>query len=382
MGEALVAFRDTQGRVGLLERYCLHRLADLFFGRNEECGLRCVYHGWKFNVEGHCLDIPNAPEGETFKHKIKTSAYPTLERGGIIWSYMGPRELMPPLPHWGFLQVPDSHRYLSKFLVEGNYLQALEGDVDSSHVSFLHSKLDQETGYLLALGPYPYTSRDKAPRWVIKDTEYGLMVVAQREAEADTFQWRINHFFMPATVAVATPPGVAMRMNIRVPIDDAHSWQYRIRWQPDRPLNAEEVADYTCRGVDYPELIPGTYTPKENKSNDYLIDREAQRKFSYTGIKSIPAQDMAIQADQGGPIMDRTREHLVSADAAIIAMRRRLLTAAKNLLAGQEPPEARGAEKYNIRALDVILPRTAVWEEPAREAMSADKPWLASVLDT
>jgi phenylpropionate dioxygenase-like ring-hydroxylating dioxygenase large terminal subunit len=374
LGELLIAFKDTQGRIGLLERYCPHRLADLFWGRNEECGLRCAYHSWKFDVEGHCLDIPNAPEGETFKQKVRIKAYPTVERAGIVWAYMGPTALMPELPEFEWMRVPESHRYVNKFLVEGNYAQALEGEVDSSHVSFLHSRVDSEygAGSLAALGPrQPYMARDKAPRWVTNETEYGLMLAAQRNAEQHTFHWRINQFFMPFTVSIATPPGIAMRCNVRVPIDDEHSWQCRVRWNPDRPLTEKELAEYKHRGVDYPELIPGTYIPKENKRNDYLIDRAAQRAYSFTGIKSLPAQDMAVQADQGGVIADRTREHLVSSDVAIIALRRRLLTAATDLLEGKEPPEAHTPAAYCARAMDILLDRSMPLEEGMKEYATA-----------
>src|SRR5215467_3069854 len=145
MGEDLIAFRDTNGRVGLVDAYCPHRGAPLFFGCNEECGLRCVYHGWKFDVHGQCVDLPNAPEGETFKAKIKTISYPCVEAGDLIWAYMGPPEQQPPFPEFEWLKLPKSHRYVSKFRLECNYLQAMEGDYDPSHARFLHSTLADAT---------------------------------------------------------------------------------------------------------------------------------------------------------------------------------------------------------------------------------------------
>ena len=371
MSEQLIAFKDTEGSIGLLDRYCPHRLADLFWGRNEQCGLRCAYHGWKFDVEGNCLDIPNAPEGETFKKKVHTKAYPIVERGGIIWTYMGPQELIPELPELEWMRVPDDHRYVSKCLVEGNYAQSLEGEVDSSHVSFLHSRLDGDLGSIQALGDQRYTFKDTAPKWVTKETEYGLMLAAQRDAGEGRLHWRINQFFMPNTVHIATPPGVTMRCNVRVPIDDLHSWQYRVRWNPNRPLSNESIAEYKDGGVDYAELVPGTYIPRENKGNDYLIDRAAQRDYSFTGIKSLPAQDMAVQADQGGPIADRTREQLASSDVAIIALRSRLLKAAKQLLDGTEPPEPHNAAAYTARAMDILLNGQVPLEEGMKEYATA-----------
>src|SRR5438067_11741806 len=141
LGEDLLAIRDTSGRPGLFDAYCPHRGAPLFFGRNEEDGLRCVYHGWKFDVDGRCVDLPNAPEGPTFKDKIKIKCYPCVEAGDLIWAYMGPAEKEPPFPEFEWTKLPKSHRYVTKFVEQCNYLQAMEGDYDPSHARFLHSTL-------------------------------------------------------------------------------------------------------------------------------------------------------------------------------------------------------------------------------------------------
>ncbi len=377
MQEKLVAFRDSDGIVGLLDRFCPHRGADLFFGRNEEGGLRCVYHGWKFNVEGRCLDIPNARVGQAFKDRCAVRAYPALERGGMIWTYLGPPERMPELPVYEFLQVPSSHYYVSKFIVEGNYFQALEGEADSGHVTFLHRLLDREGVAAGSTGGMPYVSRVGIVNWEVEETDYGLMMAAQRDLQDGRAQWRANLFLMPHTVPIATPRGVTMTCHIRVPVDDETSLLYRPRWHPDRPLTEAERAEFQHGGLDYPELIPGTYIPKENKSNDYLIDRDAQRHFSFTGIKSLPAQDMAVQADQRGVIADRTKENLVSADKAIIVLRQKLLKAAKELQEGKEPPEAQRPESYNVRAMDIVVPIEANWKQEMERAMASNLPWVA-----
>ena len=377
LGEQLVAFRDSAGRVGLLDRRCPHRLADLFFGRNEECGLRCAYHGWKYDAEGNCVDIPNAPEGETFKDKIRAVAYPTVEKGSVVWAYLGPAELKPELPQMEWMQMPSSHLYVSKFITDGNYAQALEGEVDSSHVSFLHRTLGNDSSFLDAVGTRgAYTMDDPAPRWVCTETEYGLMLAAQRDAGDAGWNWRVNHYMMPYAVSIATTPGFTMRCDVRVPVDDLQSYQYRVRWNPERALTESELAEYKNRGVDFPELIPGTYVPKENRGNDFLIDRDVQRRYSFSGIKSIPAQDMAVQTDQGGLIADRTLEHLVSSDSAIIALRSRLLKAARGLLEGTEPPEAHNPQAYMVRAADVVIGREADWEQELQATMSTTMPWV------
>ena len=300
------------------------------FWENEENGLRCVYHGWKFDYEGKCLDIPNAHEGNTYKEKLEPKLI-LLEkkRGlfGLIWAQNHIYEL----PDLEWMRLPDSHKYLSKFQVDGNFVQAMEGDIDSSHVSFLHRDLNKNNFFGQVLGDRTYASTDTMPKYDTKETEYGIMMAARRNANEGNYYWRITQWLMPCYAIIPTPPGVTMRSNIRVPIDDEHSWQYRIRYNPERELNSEELTEYKSLGVDYPELIPGTYISKENSSNDYLINRAAQKNYSYTGITSVTAQDMAVQGDQGGAIMDRTIEHLVSSDVAIIAMRKRLMTAAQNL---------------------------------------------------
>jgi phthalate 4,5-dioxygenase len=378
LGEKLVAFRDSEGKVGLLDRYCAHRGADLFYGRNEEGGIRCVYHGWKFDAEGKCLEIPNAVVGQAFMEKCSLKSYPTQEKGGMIWAYMGPRELMPEMPHYEFLAAPAENYFVTKFRAEGNYLQSLEGECDSGHVSFLHRYVAQEGVSAASSGGAPHVSRVKHVQWELEQTDYGLMMAAQRDLGDGRSNWRANLFLLPHTVPIATVRGVTMTCHIRVPIDDESSWLYRPRWNPSRPLTVSELAEFRTAGEDYPELIPGTYIPKENKANDYLLDRATQRHYNYTGIKSLAAQDMAVQSDQAGVIADRTRENLVSADRAVLVMRQRLLKAARDLQNGKEPPEAQRPEKYNVRAMDIVVSKDADWKREMEAAMAVDLPWVAN----
>src|SRR2546423_1674034 len=204
LGEKLIAFRDTQGRLGLIEEFCAHRRVSLWFGRNEECGLRCPYHGWKFDVTGQCIDIPSeSPASEHYK-KIKMRGYPLVERGGILWTYMGPAERQPPLPEWEFAMVPASHRFVSKRLQESNWLQALEGGIDSSHVSFLH-RGDLETDPLFkgARGN-KYNMGDLMPVFDVVESPGGLYIGARRNADDGNFYWRITQWVMPAFTMI--PP--------------------------------------------------------------------------------------------------------------------------------------------------------------------------------
>ena len=364
LGEKLVAFKDTNGRIGILDERCSHRLATLFWGRNEEAGLRCVYHGWKYDVEGQCVDIPNAPEGESFKDKVQAfAAYPAVERGGLIWAYMGPREVQPELPDFELNAVPASHRYISKMFIGGNWMQGMEGDIDSSHVSFLHGRVDNAPAALLAAGRLQAAIfADKTPNWFIKDTDYGVMLAAQRRGEGETYYWRVNQWIMPSFTMIAARPGMPIHFQVRVPLDDEHQIYYRIVWHPTRPLTEAELYDARNAGTNFPEVGPG-FRPVENAANDYRIDRAAQRGGSYTGIKSVPAQDWAVQEYQGGPIMDRSLERLVSADASIIAVRSRILKALRALQEGVEPIEAVSGAQCRVRPIDLILNQDLeVWD--------------------
>jgi nitrite reductase/ring-hydroxylating ferredoxin subunit len=356
LGEDLIAFRSADGAAALLDAYCPHRRANLFWGRNEGDGLRCVYHGWKFDRTGACVDLPNCPEGPALKTKVRTTSYPVIERGGLLWTYMGPPELQPEFPATEAFTVPDSHRHITQMVVRGNYAQLQEGDVDSSHVSFLHSRSD---GKPIPGGRVdPSTFEDTQPRWFVDETEYGLRLSAQRNAADDQFHWRINQYLMPYAVLIAAPAGTPVLTQLRVPIDDDHSLHFRIWTQPDRPLSASERAVIND-GITVPELLPGTFRTKEEFANDYLIDRADQAAASFTGIKSIVAQDLAVTQDQGGygTIADRSREYLTSSDKAIIGLRKRLLTRVKQLRDGVEPPEARNARAYAVRPAEFKLPR-------------------------
>jgi phthalate 4,5-dioxygenase oxygenase subunit len=342
LSEDLVAFKDSGNRVGIMDAYCPHRGANLFFGRNEEHGLRCVYHGWKFDTDGQCLDVPNAPEGATFKDKVQTTAYPAVDKGGFIWAYMGPREAMPPLPDFGFMDLPESHRGTWKIISDCNYFQSLEGAIDTSHGSFLHSTLDPNRNprARIGLSTVDSLSTNLVPRYVhVEDTEYGVLAVAERPKANGDRSVTVNHLVLPTFVPGGGGPS---RPNLsylrtRVPIDDESSCVFRIWWDAKNPITAEYRNELNSGDFLVPEMIPGAFRPKAAKENNYLIDRVSQKNFTYTGISSFPVQDVAVIEDQRGPIMDRSRERLVSADAMIIKVRDRLLQAARDLLEGTEP---------------------------------------------
>ena len=388
LGEDLVAFRDTNGAVGLLSNNCPHRGASLFFGRNEEAGIRCVYHGWKFSVDGTCLDMPSEPAESDFthaplrsagqEHKVRATAYPTHDAGGVLWAYLGPPDQRPELPALEWTNVPDSHRYVSKRIQFSNYLQNVEGEVDSSHVSFLHSKNSAADAAGIRADPGAslpdYMTRDKAPRFFVLPTEYGMMIGARRNAEKDSFYWRITQFLMPTYTMIPVPVGTPVSFTAATPIDDERMMGFTVTWHPDRPLSREEVGQIESWTGVHTEVDERTFRPLRNKDNDYLVDRALQRSGrSYTGIRGIREEDLAVQESMG-IVCDRTTEHLGSADLAVIAMRRRLLEAVRSLEEhGEIPYEARNPGSYRVRSAALVLPRDLPWNEAAASALVATK---------
>ncbi len=354
LSEPLVAFRDSTGRVGVLEEHCAHRGASLYFGRNVETGLRCVYHGWKFDLTGACVDMPSEPAESNFKHKVRLTAYPAQEWGGLIWVYMGPPDRRPELPQLEWARVPESQRRIGKWLQDINYLQCLEGEIDTSHVSFLHSSLRPSSQPNKTTRPELIT-RDRSPRLLVKNTDYGFLYGARRTVGGGDYYWRVTQWLMP-TFSLIPSAEFPAGGRVWVPIDDEHTWAFTYSYHPDRPMSEEERAGMASGRSFPPELTPGSFRPRRNQDNDYLIDREEQRTRSFTGIYGINDQDRAV-IDSMGPIADRRIEHLGTSDTAIIVARRRLLQAARDLQQGIEPLAPAHGDWYRVRALDVVAPQ-------------------------
>ena len=358
LGEQLVGFRDSEGRIGLVDAYCAHRRAPLFFGRNEQCGLRCVYHGWKYDVDGRCVDMPSEPPESSFKDKIRLKAYPCRERGGIIWTYMGPPETIPGLPELEFLLLPERQRYVTKRIQQSNWLQALEGGLDSSHISFLHR--GNYRGHVAEL-----YAADSAPGFEVRPADYGLLVAARRRPSDGFYNWRLTPWLMPWYMMIPYPDGLALGGHGWIPIDDDTCWTWTFNWRPDEALHEDELAEWESGASIHSRLIPGTFEPEANRSNDYQIDRAMQRSgASFTGIFGSGVQDAAIQEGMGA-ICDRTREHLGSSDAAVIAARRHLLRAL------HEPEAVLGLDpaSHHVRAVDITLPAGVDFEPEAGRRM-------------
>ena len=361
LGESLLAFRDSDGRVGLVDEFCPHRRVSLFFGRNEECGLRCVYHGWKFDVDGACVDLPSEPADSAFKDKISLKAYPVREKAGVVWAFMGPVEMMGGLPEQEWMEVPDDHIYQSRWYQESNYAQAVEGEIDSAHVSFLHSKLDNDAPNKAALTG-AFFAEDTAPKWKVTESDFGMTLGARRRVDGGRYYWRMNQWLYPFYTMIAPTPGESRTVRMWVPADDGHCNIICITYRNDHAVSEQELHNWSTGAVAHAALIPGTLTPAANSSNNYNIDRDFQRTESFTGIAGIRAQDAAM-TESAGAIVDRSLEHLGTSDTAIIKMRRLLIDGARDLEKGVEPLAARDGSLYRIRSDSVIIDEDVDFDE-------------------
>ena len=373
LGENLIAFRASSGDVGLLQNACPHRGASLFFGRNEEEGLRCVYHGWKFDVGGACIDMPSEPAESNFKTKVRALAYPCRERAGIIWAYMGPRENPPPMPLIAGNLDNSRPSVVSKVQRQCNWFQGLEGDIDTSHVGFLHRVF----GRTFEPGTFEhYLDRDRHPQYAASNTDYGTIYGAYRPAEADSHYWRIGQYLlpfytMPGTGILGGPKG-RRGYRLWVPLDDNTTMFWMITPSldggngaapPARPGAAFASGGFKEDSSDW----LGRWRMAANQANDYLIDRDKQRTVNYTGIEGIHLQDQAI-TESMGPIYRRTQEHLGTTDRMVILTRRRAIAAARALAErGEVPPSVDNPELYLVRSGGVVLPRNADWLDATAE---------------
>ena len=362
LGEDLVAFRDTNGQVGVVEAYCPHRRAPMYFGRNEECGLRCVYHGWKFDTSGTCVDMPSEPPESDFKSKVRIRAYPAREFGDTVWIYMGPGT-PPELPQMEWATVPADHRRVAMWIVECNWLQVLEGNVDTAHVSFLHSANDGVPGVR------EEGLEDRAPQLQVIENSIGFAYGGRRERRLDDqFYWRVTQFLMPMYTLIPGPGWPRACVGV-VPIDDEHTIRFQVSYNPEEPI--ETARAFTSREMGEFRFPDGKtidiWLPTENRGNKYGLDRELQRKVNYSGIQGIETQDRAMTEGMGY-VCDRTQEHLGTSDLAVIAMRRILERRAQELQKGVALRAAELGQQFGVRPLDVIAPEANLGDLLARHA--------------
>jgi len=393
MCENLIAFRTTSNQVGLIQDACPHRAASFFFGRNEEDGIRCVYHGWKFDITGQCVDMLSEPADSEFKDKVKATVYQCVERGGLVWTYMGPREEPPPLPDLEPNMMVDGRGTVRANMFNWNWFQCMENNMDTAHQGILHFgavSLEDALDPVKAQEAYPgpvedlkYIVGNRAPRFIIKDTEFGCSYGAYRPADPGYNYFRTMHWLFPwVTMTPVIKLGNVVSCVITVPIDDHHCMSWGMTTgRLDQPAN-QPPANTGNRG-----LLPNTadwlgrfrlgffYETAASNSFDFGIDRELQKtshtQTGYTGLPSVPVQDGAITWSQGA-IVDRSKEHLATTDSMMIRVRRRLLDAAKALRAnGTVPPGVDQPYIYRQRSGWALVAEDAdFWEElrPMREA--------------
>ena len=347
MGEDLVAFRDSEGSVGLIDRLCPHRGADMYYGRNEECGLRCVYHGWKFDVTGKAVDLPNVLPDRALHQTVRIKAYPAREYGDIVWAYMGPEAAslpggaLPELPALEFGKMAPANRYVMKQRMECNWAQIMEGDLDTSHFSFLHMPAPSVASNENPDAPADerrlrWIRNDPIPQFSLFEHEVGFVVGGARVADDENLYWRITQYMLPANgTGPSTLPGETYFGFTLAPIDDENCWIYCYGWNPEREIGPEERAKFKA-GHGIIAEVDEHYNPVRNPSNEFGIDRAVQKDKTYSGVKGLAEQDAMIQYSQGR-IADRTKEILTTTDAAVVRFRSMVLEGAKALAAGTEP---------------------------------------------
>ncbi len=367
LGEDLVLFRDDEGRPGLLGLHCAHRGADLSYGRVEDGGLRCIYHGWLYDIKGRCLDQPGEPEGGEHRGAIHQTAYPCQESGGIVFAYMGPGE-PPCLPAYEFLQVPDDHRLVIKIFQGCNYLQAIEGNIDPVHTSFLHRIIedndqDQYVGVRGSDASFlTLWGRDVAPQVEVDVVDFGLRIFTVRDAGADKHYLRVTNFVYPSLTAFPAQTGAeGYNVNWHVPIDDTHHWKYAFIFSREKPLRKE--------------IISRGRAENRNKANRYLQDRESMKTKFYSGMgRDVPGQDTCMVEGQG-PLQNRDQEHLVSSDKPIVAARKLLLKAIQDVQEGREAPHVVREPKRNrfpqLVVISDVIPSGTNWKDYTKK-MEAD----------
>jgi phthalate 4,5-dioxygenase len=370
LSERLLGFRDSQGRLGLIDEFCAHRGVSLWFGRNEENGLRCPYHGWKYDYTGQCIEVPSELDESGFCKKIKLKSYPLVERGGVLWTYMGPADQQPSLPEWEFAQVPAEQSFMSKRIQESNWLQAMEGGIDSSHVSFLHRGELNSDPLFRGAKANQYNLRDSRPVFEVVESSGGLLIGARREADNGNYYWRITQWVMPSFTMIPPRGNHPIHGHFWIPIDDENCWTWSFDYHPTRALTADEVkAMREGKGI-HVKYEPGTFRPLANKDNDYLIDRAAQKAGrTYSGVEGIAMQDASLQESMG-PIVDRTKENLVSTDNGIIMARHRLLRTIKAMMDGKATPPGIDIAHQRVRSAAVVLHPDKSFVEGAKEALT------------
>ncbi len=377
MSERLVAFRDSQGRYGLIDEFCAHRGVSLWFGRNEEGGLRCPYHGWKYDVTGQCIEVPSEPVESGFCNKVKLASYPLIKLGEVLWTYMGPAGQKAAAAGMG-IRHGAAGAELHLQAAAGIQLAAGHGGRHRFKPCLLPASRRSSVPIRCSRAPRATStiSSDMQPHFEVVEQPGGLFIGARRNAENGNYYWRITPWVMPCFTMIPPRGDHPIHGHFWVPIDDETCWAWSYDFHPVRALTKVEVEAMKNGAGVHCKYIPGTYRPLANKDNDYLIDRAGQKAGkTFSGVAGFAMQDASLQESMG-PICDRTKENLVSTDNGIIMARHRLMRAAKALAEKGTIPPGIDPEHHKIRSCSVVLPPDVAFKDGAKEALKA-RPGMA-----
>ncbi len=361
LNEDVLVLRDSNGKLGVLSAYCSHKLSPLYFGRNEKGAIQCVYHGWRFGVDGTCLEIPNMPanfDTTKLRERAAIKAYPAREAGGLVWAYLGPKSPAPPLPQMEWLQAPEAHVHVGRWLQRTGWAQGMEGEIDSSHISFLHRELDPQRGRDRLKVPVTASAPpglvDGAPLLKLRETKYGFVYGARRNMPDGRYYWRVTQWMAPmfSMIPNDTYPRTGRAW---VPIDNDNVMVFTYAYRHDRPFSDDERA-FLDQGLTFPppleaQIYPledgyliDTFVPLATWKNDYGLDRTRQATVNFSGIGAVTDQDRALQENmksapgiRSGRHVDRSAEMLIHSDLPVITARRIVIGLAKKLAEGTEP---------------------------------------------
>jgi phenylpropionate dioxygenase-like ring-hydroxylating dioxygenase large terminal subunit len=381
LSEDLVAFRNTAGKVGLLQEFCAHRGASLYLGCNEKNGLRCSFHGWKYDLEGRCVDMPNVAPNRSYAHNIRLTAYPCVERAGVVWAYMGPPEDQPELPGCEFMTVPDAQVTVTKRFQECNWMQGQDGDVDPSHVVFTHQSVIRGVLEHAGNSSTNWLMNDLAPVCEVQPIPAGLLMSSRWNVGESDYYRMIHQWLMPnITTLPAFAGDLPLVGHCWTPVDDGRLALYVFSWHPTRPLTQQELDNVaTGRSSTHISLIPGTFTPLANKSNDYVRPGTPPASQPWMRVTGFQDQDLAMSESQGR-MYDRTKEHLGPADLHIVQIRKALAIEARRLAAEGRLRPIRAGD-YGWRGFATLLPRSTQkwWEALADPIRAAPETYRVSV---
>jgi phthalate 4,5-dioxygenase len=364
LGESLVAFRDPTGKPALMDEFCPHRRASLVYGRNEEGGLRCLYHGWKMGCNGFVLESPPEPPARTFAKKLAHASYPVHEAGQLLWTYMGPAEHLPPFPKFPWLDLPDSHLLVVKMHQDTNYLQGVEGDLDPAHPNYLHRDFDLEDKASWAGAGWQSIATlmsDGSPVIECEETPYLMRVGAIRSTDNPDVRYvRSTEWIAPFYCYIATGPHESRLFKAWHPIDDFSCYTFYIHFDPEKPIDKEGAYSNWGHRTALPD-----YTTPHSLANMHLQDRNRMQHGNFSGISGAAVQDRAVQESMG-PIIDRTREHLGTSDKAVIFYRRLLLKKLAEMDEGKPLPALDPSLSFDQRACSFALPASVHWQDVVR----------------